>query len=242
MRTRNIAWKTVNPSLLIPRTDPSPPSPVGPFCHTSRPTDATGVKVGTRFTLNREETKQCIDWGIRRQTTNLRDGTYNANYSGRNDFDIHIEGVFGEYAFCRLFGLEIDLANTECRSAYTETKFDAVLPNGWTVDVKTSKRDGCPLLVNKRKVVNAPSVYALVIWENPPRSESRIGYDVEPPILRFQGMARANKVFGEGRLVKRTFRGRTSEFFELDARELGTYGDALDWVMGGTNAQQQRQI
>jgi hypothetical protein len=48
-----------------------------------------------------------------------------------------VRGVVGEYAFCRLFALPVELFDTRCRSGGAEERFDAVLPNGETVDVKT---------------------------------------------------------------------------------------------------------
>jgi len=147
-------------------------SVIGPFCHVD-----TGplheqaahltpsVCIGQTYTLTAEETEQCVSIGAERAAKNVQQKTKNLNFSSRDDAQIHIQGVVGELAFCRLFGLPIEIFDTTCRNAHNDT-FDAVLPNGWKVDVKTTVRLNAPIIVSTWKRMRPPQLYALNILEN----------------------------------------------------------------------------
>lgn len=123
------------------------------------------VPIGQTYTLTARETEQCMMIGRERNDKNVQQKTKNMNFSQRNDEQISVQGVVGELAFSRLFGLPIEIFDTTCRNAYNDT-FDAVLPNGWKVDVKTTVRLDAPIIVSKWKRVRPPELYALLILEN----------------------------------------------------------------------------
>ena len=71
-----------------------------------------------------------------------------------------------ELAFCKMFNLYPDL-DTDRMPPYPE--FDAVLRDGWTVDVKTTRYDDGRLLVDVRKgrKVDGVDFYCLMTGEFP---------------------------------------------------------------------------
>jgi len=164
----------------------------------------TQVPLGATYTLGRLETLHCIRIGRERQAKNAHGGTHNCNYSGRNDDDIHITGVFGEFAFRRLFGLPLhELEDTTCRNVLTDVRLDAVLANGWKVDVKTCTVPNAPLTVPARKASNPPHVYALMTYLNPRPCHERITESIDSPCIEFRGFALARTVFAEGTEMRR---------------------------------------
>lgn len=160
-----------------------------------RPTPV--VPIGTRYTLTHDEMRECVRIGHERNRRNRDEGRVSRRYTAhRTDDDISVQGVIGEWAFARLFDLSIDIHDTTCRSARTETRFDAVMtPEGWTVDVKTTVGRDAPMRVACWKLPNPPDVYALLVYVN---------YDpVRPldarvralPVIEFRGFASSAAVF-----------------------------------------------
>ncbi|WBR14454.1 hypothetical protein pkur_cds_279 [Pandoravirus kuranda] len=156
------------------------------------------VPIGTRYALTQREMRECVRIGRERGERNRAEGRASRRFSlHRSDDDISIQGVVGELAFARLFDLSIDVHDTTCRSAHSETRFDAVMmPEGWTVDVKTTvARDG-PVRVACWKAPNPPDVYALLVHVNYDPSRA---LDAAPqsalPIMEFRGFAPAAVVF-----------------------------------------------
>jgi len=152
--------------------NPTSTSIVGPFCeiadgplHEDAAHLTPIVSIGQTYTLTAEETDQCIRIGRERNAKNIQQKTKNLNFSKRDDEQISIQGVVGELAFSRMFGIPIEIYDTTCRNAHNDT-FDAVLPNGWSVDVKTTVRLDAPIIVSTWKRVRPPHLYALIILEN----------------------------------------------------------------------------
>lgn len=162
-----------------------------------RPTPV--VPIGTCFTLTMAEAAECARIGRERTAKNAEKPRANRRYTWyRSDDDISIQGVMGEYAFCRLFDLTIDIHDTTCRTARTETRFDAVMmPEAWTVDVKTTIRSGAPLRVTWWKRPNPPHVYALLIYRNFDSSKPLDPRLIEAPVFEFRGFASSATVFAK---------------------------------------------
>jgi hypothetical protein len=155
------------------------------------------VPIGTRYTLTRDEMRECVRIGRERNQRNRSEGRLNRRYaSHRTDDDISVQGVIGELAFARLFDLSIDIHDTTCRSARTEVRFDAIMPPyGWTVDVKTMiGRDG-PLRVNHWKLPNPPDLYALLVYTNYDAEKPLDAQVAAMPIIEFRGFASSATVF-----------------------------------------------
>lgn len=208
--------------LLLPAVSPFRPRPVGPyyplmgaharetsrmampqrvsadFVTHQRPTPS--VPIGARYALSRAETVECVRIGLERNANNRAQRRANRRCAMyRTDEDISVQGVLGEYAFARLFDLAIDIHDTECRSALTESRFDAVLtPERWTVDVKTATNASASLLVTWWKANNPPDVYALLVYVNydaaRPLSDARA---IAPAVFEFRGFASSAKVFAD---------------------------------------------
>jgi len=95
--------------------------------------------------------------------------------SDRSSGDVDVQGVVGEMAFNRFFGLDdAPLHDTTPRTAAGETTFDGIvsvrLPTAggapgasraYTIDVKTTIRPGVPIRVSAWKCRNPPNLYAL---------------------------------------------------------------------------------
>lgn len=155
------------------------------------------VPIGTRYALTQREMRECVRIGRERGKQNRAEGRASRRFSlHRSDDDISIQGVIGELAFARLFDLSIDIHDTTCRSAQSETRFDAVMmPEGWTVDVKTTvARDG-PVRVACWKAPNPPGVYALLVHVNYDPSRALDAPQVALPVMEFRGFASAATVF-----------------------------------------------
>ncbi|AJF98063.1 hypothetical protein TW95_gp1329 [Pandoravirus inopinatum] len=155
------------------------------------------VPIGTRYTLTRDEVRECARIGHERNRRNRDEGRASRRYTAhRTDDDISVQGVIGEWAFARLFDLSIDIHDTSCRSACSETRFDAIMtPEGWTVDVKTTVGRNAPMRVAGWKVPNPPDVYALLVYVNydPVRPlDARIQ---ALPVIEFRGFASSATVF-----------------------------------------------
>lgn len=163
-----------------------------------RPTPT--VPIGTRITLSAGEVAECVRMGMERHSKNQEGRRANRRFaSRRDDADISVQGAMGEYAFCRMFDLAINIYDTECRSALTERDFDATLmPERQTVDVKTATHDSAPLRVAWWKRPNPPDLYALLVLRH--HDSTRLIADAcasKLPTFEFRGFASAAMVFGD---------------------------------------------
>lgn len=183
-----------------------------------------GVQLGASYTLTPAETETCIRIGLERNSKNIANNSKNMNYSSRDDSQIQMQGVAGEYAFCKLFGLAIEIDDTTCRNFLNDT-FDARFGNGWKVDVKTTLRSDAPILVSTWKSRNPPQLYALMIMENYSETE-----DVSAgrlPCLVFKGIVTSKEMLREENL--RQFRQNSDVLhYCLKQDRLHTLDDILN--------------
>jgi len=182
--------------------------PLGPFCPLDQLLVAPKIPIGATYKLTLEEAKLCIRVGNRRKNNNhtSRRNKSSKNYYTATKFGdqlrMDIQGVIGEYAFCRIFGLPIEIFDTNCRNVDTDT-FDATFSNGWKVDVKTSARDDALLLVSMNKARNPPDLYALMIYTNPsPFLKDEIQIERDLPILSFRGFVHQSNILATSYMVK----------------------------------------
>lgn len=54
-----------------------------------------------------------------------------------------VMGVIGEYAMCRMLLLPVEIWNTDIRKAEDEVRFDCMMRDGRTIDVKTQREQSC---------------------------------------------------------------------------------------------------
>lgn len=203
---------TSPPSPAVPPTDDTAPARDSRHCiaiasamvaHVGAPHGGTFrrptpvVPIGARYTLTRDETRECARIGHERNRRNRNEGRASRRYTAhRTDDDISVQGVIGELAFARLFDLSIDIHDTTCRSARTETRFDAVMtPEGWTVDVKTTVGRDAPMRVACWKLPNPPDVYALLVYVNYDPLRPLDAHVRALPVIEFRGFASSAAVF-----------------------------------------------
>ncbi len=103
-----------------------------------------------------------------RQKTNRERGVRDQQNSRRSGAEIAIDGVLGEMALALSLGQSYDhLKDTSPRSAANDHDQDLVLPNGDTVDVKTTCYKNADLQIAEHKQVLPATWYALAIRESP---------------------------------------------------------------------------
>ena len=177
--------------------------PVGVYSPIDTPKVKPIVPIGTTITLSREETDLCISIARERHRKNIEQKTTNFRYSkGRSDEDLHIQGVFGELAFCKIFSLPIEIYDTSCRNVITEVRFDAVFPNGWNVDVKTTIYNDADIRVTSWKKLNPPTLYSLVIHTNGKKDIPLVCPENPLPELSFRGLITSEQMFDPSNIKK----------------------------------------
>lgn len=118
----------------------------------------------------------------RRSESNRSNGVYNRRVSKMSDYEVDLEGIGAEIFFCKTFNLYPDL-----NVGHTPA-FDAILPDGRTVDVKATKyKNGHLLAAPWKKKKQLPDVYCLVVGTFP---EYRVaGWMSAEELLRDERMA-----------------------------------------------------
>ena len=170
---------------------------------------------GPRDALTPEDELDCLALGRERCEVNESAGARSNNYSSRPDRDISVQGVRGEMAFCRMFGLPVEVYDTTPRRAATESRFDGVMPDGSTVDVKTVARADAPLAVCEYKRHNPPGFYALLVAHEDGRIEFRGAIDATQ-VLRSHNLRHMRGAGGSrGRMMYEVAQARLSSFHEL---------------------------
>jgi hypothetical protein len=104
--------------------------------------------IGSQLILTTIEQLVCSQIAIFRHQKNRASKVPNKKIGRQSDFQTDLEGVGAEFAFAKLFNLMPDLSIAP-RSSMSGTDLgDAVLPNGATVDVKSTRsNDGCLVVV-----------------------------------------------------------------------------------------------
>lgn len=115
------------------------------------------------ITLNTAEQRLAKYVGRERDLNGRRNGFTNRKLGPQSDEQTDLEGVAAEIAFARHFNVYPDL-DIDC-TEYPD--FDAVLPNGLKVDVKTTTYPNGRLIVAPWKDVDAVDAYVLVVGEFP---------------------------------------------------------------------------
>lgn len=181
-------------------------------------------KKGTEVTLSPEDVKFCIRIGSERNAANTREGKTNRKKAkARDDTQISIQGVIGELAILRMFGLsEEDLSDTTCRNARNDT-FDANV-NGLKIDVKAVLAQVRQLLVTKWKKENPPDAYALVqiAREGMPFQSKFVETETVRVILH--GFVGSIDLFQEGNL---TVHDKMGQCYGYDLQDLDEWDDMV---------------
>ncbi len=116
-----------------------------------------------RVNLNQAEQQLAIHLALSRHANARKKGKDNLRMGNQADWITDLEGIGGELAACRYFGVypdtEIDLEELP--------KFDLVTKKGATVDVKTTKYRNGRLLATLKKQVGDCDIYVLVTGEFP---------------------------------------------------------------------------
>jgi hypothetical protein len=222
---RVMEWKAENPDLILPSVDPDPPDPVGVYCPMDQAQSVPSIPLGYVYTLTPKETEICVKIGKERNAKNLEKRTKNMNYSQRDDTQISIQGVVGEWAMCKMFGLPIEIYDTTCRNTFTEKRFDAVFPNGWTCDVKTTLYE-VELRVTVWKINNPPNLYALLVIKNYTKD---MEYDPSlPPEVCFRGFVTSKELFRPEHLKMVRNYGRPMNYYCMSQNSLKTFEQICD--------------
>ena len=117
------------------------------------------------ITLTPSEQRICRYLAGARHAAAREAGKVNARKGPQDDAATDLEGIGGEIAFCKLFGVYPDLS-IAARSP-EEDKGDCVLPSGAVIDVKTTKYDNGRLLVALWKHARNIDLYALMVGQMP---------------------------------------------------------------------------
>jgi len=175
--------------------------PVGAYCPLDQKLTVPQVPVGTCYTLSKEEALLCIRVGKRRERNNSLKSKYvRQRFADQTQMDV--QGVIGEYAFCRLFGLPIEIFDCTTRNVDNDT-FDATMPNGWKVDVKTTARLDLQLLVSMNKARNPPTLYALMVYKNLfPHFTDEEQVDKQLPTVEFKGFIHYTNILKTNNIKK----------------------------------------
>lgn len=232
-RKQKYKWIAENPLLILPFVDPNKIEPIGIYCPLKKSTngieieknggDVPLINVGTLCFLSKEDTLTCIKIGKERNFKDTQNNSKNMNYCGRNDEDINIQGVLGEFAFCKLFKLPIEIFDTTCRSHLYENRFDAVFPNGWTVDVKTTIYDKAELRISEWKSSNPPDLYSLMILTNYDKNTS-VSID-RLPIFSFKGMITSKEAIRDKNLKSINCGNGEKNYYCIPQKILKTFQD-----------------
>lgn len=136
-----------------------------PIEHASGP--KTDIPKQTPYRFSRRDADACIFAGIERCVRNRRAGKKNKIYATDPDVtesSISVQGVMGELAFCHLFHLPIPVFDTTPRNYMGDIDQDARMPDGSTVDVKTSVPTH-RMCVGVDKKLNPADYYSLMVFD-----------------------------------------------------------------------------
>jgi len=177
-----------------------------------------GVALGTTYELTQPEVERCYAIAVARNKANVAGGRTNMNFSGRDDLMVSFQGLVGELAYMRMFGLNDEgLDDTTCRNAATDT-FDATM-SGHSVDVKTVIRRNAGILIAAWKKNNCPALYALLYCKGIKQIDT---YRPDMKIsITFLGMCPSKWVIRPENL-KTLFKDQ-KEFYEYKQEDLVTW-------------------
>jgi len=151
-----------------------------------------------------QDLKDCIRIGKERTTNNRQANTKNLNFSKRNDELISIQGVIGEFVFCKLFQIDTaPLADTRCRNRWNDS-FDARIANK-TIDVKTPFSHDSELWVTISRGDHPPDLYCLMTLERPDALSDDMPFDAETESVevQFHGFIHRGQLLRGGNIKRR---------------------------------------
>lgn len=108
-------------------------------------------------TLSDEDQIICKELANERYESNRKSGVRDQKIGKQSNEFVDLQGVSGEFAFCRIFDVEPD-TSIYPRNAKRD-KGDTVLDDGTVVDVKTTHYPNGKLLVVPWKVANSKADY-----------------------------------------------------------------------------------
>jgi hypothetical protein len=124
------------------------------------------IKINTEVTLISSEASIAKKVGEKRQVENDQVNVVSRKKGWKSEVETNIAGVSAEFAFCKLFNIFPDMTTTP-RSKEVD-KGDAMLPNGMTVDVKTTHLPNGTLMCPNYKADGVIfDLYALMVGEHP---------------------------------------------------------------------------
>lgn len=147
------------------------------------------VALGASYTLNEIEQLAVQEAAEGRHRACRSASVPNGRRNPAGDLATDLEGLAGEFAFCRLFNVYPDFV------IGVRPPFDATLPGGWRVDVKTTSHEhGCLLVLPGHLTAD---VYALMIGTFPGSYSFRgfaLRADVEAAPIEDPGYGAAHRL------------------------------------------------
>lgn len=111
--------------------------------------------------LTEAEVRICQWLAKQRHSSNRSGGVVDAKIGPQSCEDTDLEGICGEFAFCKAMNLYPDMSISPRKGT------DDVIVNGKSVDVKTTRYKTGKLLARKTKGETPSDVYVLVVGQCP---------------------------------------------------------------------------
>lgn len=138
-----------------------------------------------KIKLSDEDITTCKKLAQERYGSNRSSGVENKKIGKQSDEFVELQGIGGEFAFCRIFGLEPD--QTIAPRGTKTDKGDVWLPNGTLVDIKTTHYRTGKLLVPTWKQDSKIQYFGLMVGTF--------------PIFEFKGWIERENILTEDRLL-----------------------------------------
>ena len=113
------------------------------------------------ITLNASEIKICEWIAKNRYASNRNGGVSDKKIGPQSCEETDLEGICGEFAFCKAMNLYPDLSISPRKGG------DDVLLNGKKMDIKTTKYKSGKLLARRSKSETPSDVYVLIVVQRP---------------------------------------------------------------------------
>jgi hypothetical protein len=113
------------------------------------------------ITLNASEIKICEWIAKNRYASNRNGGVSDKKIGPQSCEETDLEGICGEFAFCKAMNLYPDLSISPRKGG------DDVLFNGKKMDIKTTKYKSGKLLARRSKSETPSDIYVLIVGQRP---------------------------------------------------------------------------
>lgn len=121
------------------------------------------VSIGTTYRLEGEDYAFAVYIGHMRNKKNKAKGVKEQKFTAsKSSVEVSVQGLIGEAAFLRLFGLPLDPLYDTTPSCARTDRGDAFLQSGEKVDVKTTVPRAKGILASAAKKEYPPTLYALM--------------------------------------------------------------------------------